>query len=307
MIDRCLDVYSIVSKAYLKPLGVLHQGIEHVGRSDTYSIGIMSLIMMLPINKVPPAPIPQTALAAMRLSILVAREHHSVAAEKIAMVPRKSGFLPNASDRRLRKGCETVVIIMKAVESQDAELAASKYDVIIGWEDAIMVVSKKQRNCVVSICENIVQNCAVDKPARNGDGLLRVVVWYPRAVAGSCGRRRLRVSSSLEIGSAVLLWLPMPTKWASFISLFLIHFAMTMTDADCFGMPRSSPKTTIFKTTQSKISRNTNFLIKNKGLEQLTSAVLQHQWRGCSTWCGGSLTLHDFISEPLSPTQLSQT
>ena len=101
--------------------------------------------------------------------MLVASEHHSVAIEKTARVPRKSGFLPNASDRRPRQGCETVDITMKAVESQDAEWAAPKYDVIAGWDDVIMVVSKKQMNCVASICENMNQNRVVDKPARNGE------------------------------------------------------------------------------------------------------------------------------------------
>lgn len=184
----------------------------------------MSLIMILPISRVPPAPIPHTALAAMRLPILVAREHQSVATDKMAVVPRKSGFLPSASDRRPRNGCETVDVIMKAVESQDAEWAAPKYDVIAGWEDAMMVVSKKQMNCVARICENIVQNRAGDNSARNGEGFL--VVWSSRAAAASCCCRRF--TSSLEIGSVALICLPKPTQWASFISHFFIHFPVNM-------------------------------------------------------------------------------
>lgn len=106
-------------------------------------MGIMSLMMMLPISMVPPAPTPHNALAAMRLSMLPASAHHSVAAEKVASAPRKSGFLPNASERRPRKGCETVDMSMNAVESHDARWAAPKWDVITGCEDTMMVVSKK--------------------------------------------------------------------------------------------------------------------------------------------------------------------
>lgn len=196
---------------------------SNAGGPDTYSTGIMSLIMILPISKVPPAPIPHTALATMRLPILVAREHHSVATDRMAVVPRKSGFLPSASDRRPRNGCEIVDIIMKAVESQDAEWAAPKYEVIAGWEDTMMVVSKKQMNCVASIGENMVQNRAVDKPARNGEDLLGL--GSSLAAAASCGCRRF--TFSLEIASRVLCLLR-PTQWASFISHFFIHFPVNM-------------------------------------------------------------------------------
>lgn len=152
-----------------------NETIQVLIRCDTYSMGIMSLIVMLPISMVPPAPTPHRALAAMRLSMFVASAHHSVAMEKVASVPRKSGFLPNESERRPRNGCDTVDMSMKAVESHDAKWAAPKYDVITGCEDTMMVVSKKQRNCVASICENMTQNRAVDKPLRNFEGALFVL------------------------------------------------------------------------------------------------------------------------------------
>ncbi|KJZ75435.1 hypothetical protein HIM_05131 [Hirsutella minnesotensis 3608] len=134
--------------------------------------------------------------------MLVASEHHSVATENMASVPRQSGFLPNASDSRPRKGCETVDMTMNAVESHDAEWATPKYDVITGCDDTMMVVSKKQRNCVASICENTTQNRAVDRPPTRrrdgGGGALSVLESTYRANFGVAawllGRRRGVVS-----------------------------------------------------------------------------------------------------------------
>lgn len=67
-------------------------------REKTYSIGTRSLVMMLPNAPTPPAPSPQSALAAIKLSILPAKAHHMVASVKTPMLATNSGFLPTASD-----------------------------------------------------------------------------------------------------------------------------------------------------------------------------------------------------------------
>lgn len=120
---------------------------------------------------------------------------------------------------------------MKAVESQDAEWAVPKYEVITGWEDAIMVVSKKQMNCVASICENMTQNRVVDKPARNREGLsvlLSTELGTSRVAAVSRGCRK--GIASLGIESSELLGLLRSSR-SGFVSYLLLEFAMTMTGA----------------------------------------------------------------------------
>ena len=89
-------------------------------------MGTKSLVMMLPSVMLPPAPRPQKALATMNPSMLVARAHPSVATANTARAMRKSGFLPRASDKRPSRGWKAVDVSRKAVDSQDAELAAPK-------------------------------------------------------------------------------------------------------------------------------------------------------------------------------------
>lgn len=125
-------------------------------------------MIMLPSVIKPPAPNPQKALANIRLSIVPANAHQVVAKENSARHPTKMGLRPTASERRPSSGWKAVEVKRKAVESQDAELAALKYEVITGCEDAMIVVSKQTRNCTSSTCENMDQNRAVDVPPRNG-------------------------------------------------------------------------------------------------------------------------------------------
>ncbi len=52
----------------------------------THSIGTKSLTIMLPIVIIPPAPRPQSARANIKLVMLSAKAHHSVASMKMVMV-----------------------------------------------------------------------------------------------------------------------------------------------------------------------------------------------------------------------------
>jgi hypothetical protein len=117
----------------------------------TYSIGTKSLVKMAPSVMAPPAPSPQTALAATKLPILPARAHHAVAAAKTSRLATKRGLRPTASESRPRRGWEAVVVRRKAVESQEAALAAAKWEVMTGWEEARSVPSKEARNWAVRI------------------------------------------------------------------------------------------------------------------------------------------------------------
>jgi len=92
---------------------------------------------------VPPAPSPQTALAAMKLVILPQRAHQRFVPAKMARTSRYTLFLPTVSLSLPHKGWKPVLVIMKDVVSQLALSAASKYEVMTGCEEAIRVVSKQ--------------------------------------------------------------------------------------------------------------------------------------------------------------------
>jgi hypothetical protein len=74
----------------------------------------------------PAAPIPQIALAAMKLPMLFAAAHHAVVAVRSNIPARYSGRRPIVSDRRPMSGCRDVEVSRKAVDSHDAELEALK-------------------------------------------------------------------------------------------------------------------------------------------------------------------------------------
>jgi hypothetical protein len=118
----------------------------------------------------PPAPKPQNALAIMKLSILFAAAHHSVARPKTDRDPRNKGFLPMASESRPRRGWKAVDVNKKDVDSHDAELAAPKYDVITGWDEAMMVPSKHAMNWTTRICEKMCQKREGEVPFRKRGG-----------------------------------------------------------------------------------------------------------------------------------------
>lgn len=48
-----------------------------------------------------------------------------------------------ASDKPPRRGWKLVEVSRKAVESHEAELEEPKYEVITGWLEAMMVLSKQ--------------------------------------------------------------------------------------------------------------------------------------------------------------------
>lgn len=81
-------------------------------------------MMILPRVMAPPAPTPQTALAAIKLSILCANVHQAVARVKMIRQMMKRGFRPTASDRRPSRGWVAVDVSRKAVDNHEAELAA---------------------------------------------------------------------------------------------------------------------------------------------------------------------------------------
>lgn len=119
---------------------------ENTKERETYSIGTRSLVMILPSAATPPAPSPQSALAAMKLSILPAKAHPIVATVKTPRLAMNKGFLPMASDNLPSSGWNAVDVSKKAVDSQDAELAAPKCDVMTGWDEAMRVPSKLAMN-----------------------------------------------------------------------------------------------------------------------------------------------------------------
>ena len=99
--------------------------------------------MILEIVIIPPAPTPQTALAMMKLAMLRARAHQTVATRNKNMVTMNGAFLPTASESPPSKGWQAVEVRRNAVDSQEALLLLPKYDVMTGWDDAMMVESKQ--------------------------------------------------------------------------------------------------------------------------------------------------------------------
>jgi hypothetical protein len=98
-------------------------------------------MMILPMERTAAAPIPQKALAAMKLPILCARAHHPVVTARNTTPERYSKRRPKVSDSLPKRGCNDVDVSRNAVDSHDAELEALKYDVITGWLDAMSVES----------------------------------------------------------------------------------------------------------------------------------------------------------------------
>ena len=91
-----------------------------------------SLVMMLPIDSTPAAPMPQNARAAMKLPIVCAKEHHAVVAARTTRPARYNGRRPRVSESRPISGCSEVDVSKKAVDSHEAEFDAWKYDVMTG-------------------------------------------------------------------------------------------------------------------------------------------------------------------------------
>lgn len=81
---------------------------------------------MLPRDIMPPAPSPHNALAAMKLVMLWAREHHIVAKKKIVKVKMYGGLRPMVSDSLPNIGWNAVDVRRNAVESQEALFALLK-------------------------------------------------------------------------------------------------------------------------------------------------------------------------------------
>ena len=137
----------------------------------TYSIGTISLTMMLAMGMIPPAPSPQTALAMMNSSMLLANAHHSVANAKTTCTATNSHFLPSASESRPNRGWKAVDVSRNAVDSQDASYDAPKYDVITGCDDAIMVRSKQAIKHEPKMTPNMSRKRTAVMPERNGVGV----------------------------------------------------------------------------------------------------------------------------------------
>ena len=85
-----------------------------------YSIFTRSLTMIATVDIAIPPPNPNSALPKIKLWILVARAHHTVATVNTSMPPINNGFLPSASLRRPAKGCVAVMVTIGAVESHEA-------------------------------------------------------------------------------------------------------------------------------------------------------------------------------------------
>lgn len=74
----------------------------------------------------------------------VAVAHQIVATIKMTMLVIYGVFRPMTSDNEPNKGWKDVDVRRKEVDSQEAEFEASKYEVIMGCEEAIIVVSKQE-------------------------------------------------------------------------------------------------------------------------------------------------------------------
>ena len=124
----------------------------------TNSIDTRSLVRMAPSVVAPPQPMPLRALAAMKLSMLCAIPHQTMETRVKAEQMMNSGLRPTASDRRPNRGWKVVEVSRNDVDSQVAELAASKWDVMTGWDEAMMVPSKEAMKRLMRIRELQSQN-----------------------------------------------------------------------------------------------------------------------------------------------------
>ena len=79
-------------------------------------------MMMAPMDIIPPAPNPQTALARMKLVILCASAHQIVASKNKTMLNIYGGFLPIVSDNRPNRGWKLVEVNRNAVDNHEALL-----------------------------------------------------------------------------------------------------------------------------------------------------------------------------------------
>jgi hypothetical protein len=105
----------------------------------------------------------------MKLSMLCATPHHTVAIKNTVIVKMYGGLLPIVSDRRPKRGWKLVEVKRNAVDSHDALFELWKYEVMIGWLDTIIVESKQATKYDVKMLPKISQNLATLTPARNGD------------------------------------------------------------------------------------------------------------------------------------------
>lgn len=170
--------------------------------------------MMLPNAPTPPAPSPQSALAAIKLSILPAKAHHMVARVKTPMLATNRGFLPTASDSLPSSGWNVVDVSRKAVDSQDAELAALKCDVMTGWDEAMRVPSKAAMNWEMRIWAKMSQKRAGQvSPRKMKDFAVEVEAVLLRR--GRRGERSVKGFVLLSL-SLYLMWLLLSLKllWA---------------------------------------------------------------------------------------------
>lgn len=163
--------------------------------------------MILPSAATPPAPSPQSALAAMKLSILPAKAHPIVAIVKTPRLAMNKGFLPIASDSLPSSGWNAVDVSKKAVDSQDAELAALKCDVMTGWDEAMRVPSKLAMNWETRIWAKMSQKrVGEDSPRKMKD--FAVVEEVAEAELLRRGRRGERSVKGWFVSlSLYLMWM----------------------------------------------------------------------------------------------------
>lgn len=131
-------------------------------------MGTRSLTIILPSVIIPPAPTPHAARAIIKLVMLCARAHHSVASAKISIVQIYGVFRPTLSDKLPSSGWNAVDVNRNAVDSHDAEFELLKYDVMTGCDDAMSVLSKLEMKLSASTLLKISQKCDRDRPLRKG-------------------------------------------------------------------------------------------------------------------------------------------
>lgn len=155
----------------------------------------------------PPAPRPQSARAKMKLVMLCASAHHTVAMMKMVRVNKYRGFLPMASDNRPKIGWKLVAVRRNAVDNHDALLDEWKYEVMTGWLDTIMVPSNEDKVYMIRMPPKISQNCRTLTPPRYGDfeddddsSSSLIVSWILLA------NNFLRVLSGLDVRESLLTW-----------------------------------------------------------------------------------------------------
>lgn len=91
---------------------------------------------------IPPAPNPHTALAAMKLSMLSASAHQTVARVKISAETTKGSLRPVTSLMRPKSGWKLVDVRRNDVDNHEASFAAWKWEVMEVCVEAMMVESK---------------------------------------------------------------------------------------------------------------------------------------------------------------------